>query len=530
MLTTTLLGLIAINIFTLACFKTAYADEAPKIQVEVSMETVKLTLDREVKLLVVARNPSTATLRNIKLSWLTSATVDVESENSTLDFLKANEEHAWTIRISAKKDEQFIPGTINFLIDYTVETEGQPLSPKRVAVSSLTVENSPVEDVDQIADVKIETTLESLNAQNPGKVYLVITNKTSMTLNVEITPRWPEPIKIEDDQSKIYSTLIAPYQSNTRAIDVKAKERVRSGKYLLFFDVLFKWGAAGNEQSRHKIVTRPVDIGVMGESQLLTLLGVPSFLLLPGFLMLVTYKILWSISTFRVKGQPEKFLLEVKSAEFWLVAITISIIVSGAYSMLWYDLLSGYGLWDIITLWFLSVILLGIGGYLLGIFLYKAYRYWNTPSREDTPIRFLKKLGKLKLKIVCDRGEFKTKVDNQEQLQRFYLLEAYEDAGDKIRVAPAITLKWTDATTPAFKERVREQLEPDGEGDPTQLAQILEEGTNTKGETNLNVRPAQVTVEWESIGTLDRPGEVNKSDFVRYAGPARIVDEDAGDE
>jgi hypothetical protein len=162
---------------------------------------------------------------------------------------------------------------------------------------------------------------------------------------------------------------------------------------------------------------------------------------------------------------------------------------------------------------------LGTGGYLLGVSLYTAYRYWNTPSRNDDPIPFLKKLGRLKLNIVRDRGEFKTKVNDQEQIQRFFLLEAYEDADDKLWVTPAITLKWTDATTPAFKERVREQLKPGGEGDPAKLAQILEEGSNT-----------QVKVEWKSIGTLDRPAEVNKSDFVRHAGQARIVNEDTEDE
>jgi len=484
------------------------------VKLEALPTTAKIFPNRKTPVLVVVRNPTANPLNNLTLSWYSDAIVDVTGDGLKLSSLPANAEHAWTIQVGSTANGEFAPGSLHFRLDYSNgnETPG-------VLLTSVEVQSGAVQNSADIADVKIESTLESLTQQTPGKVYIVVTNKINKRLTATITPTWPYGLESTTNQSS-YVIDLQPYQTAAVEVGVKAKDRVRPGKHLLIFDATLAWDESGQPQVRHNIVTRPVDVGVLGESQILTLIGVPSFLLLPGFLVLLTVKIAWSLKWFKVKGQPTAFPWDVKSAEFAFAAITISFLLTGSYSWLWQNLFDGYGLRDIIIVWFLSVFVIGFLGYVLVAFVYRWRWRRVTPSVDDEPIPFLQKLARRRLGLVLDRAQFKIKVNGQDTDQEAFLLESTENAGDTIWVAPPITIRWPDEADENLKQSVRNQLE---EGNPKALAALLEAAAGDGIQNN-----ARPIVSWAQLGTLNRPTELKTSDFVQIVAQTRLVNEDEG--
>jgi hypothetical protein len=508
-------------LFNTSFTRTARAQStAPKL--EVIPAVAKVFANRKTPVLVVVRNPTSTTLSSLELSWYTDAILNIEGEDLKLDTLSAKSEHGWFIEISSKAKGEFAPGTVHFRLDYFNGPDTAKLT-RGLLLTSLEVQNGSPESAGDIADIKIESTLESLTEQTPGKVYIVITNKINKDVKAIITPTWPYGLQPPKQEQKTdYVVTLQSHQTSAVEIGVEAKKRVRPGKHLLIFDVMLAWNESGQQQVRHSIIARPVEVGVLGESQILTLIGVPSFLLLPGFLVLLTIKIVWSLQWFKVKGQPTSFPWEVKSAEFTFAAITISFLLTGAYSRLWHNLFDGYGLRDVIIVWFLSVFIIGLMGYAL---VASAYRwYWRrvTPSIDDDEISFLRKLGRRGLSIFLDLAEFRIKVNDQNVLQQGFLLESRQDAGETIWVAPPIDIEWTDTADEEFKNHVRAQLEHDV-GDPSALAALLSMGTE-----NGASQAARVVVKWKHWGTLKGPDEFRTSDLIRVIGRSRIVNEDEG--
>jgi hypothetical protein len=489
-------------------------------KLEVAPAAAKVFANRKTPVLVVVRNPSSTPLTNLELTSYTDAILNVEGQGYKLDTLAAKSEYAWVIELSTKPSGEFAPGTVQFRLDYS-NGPGKD-SARGVALASLEVKNGVLESAAEIADVKVETTLESLTEQTPGKVYLVITNKINREVTATITPTWPYGLqRPKDEENKAYAVTLPPYQTDRVEIGVEAKERVRPGKHLLVFDVMLAWNESGQQQVRHNIIARPVDVGILGESQILTLIGIPSFLLLPGFLVLLTIKIVWSLKWFKVKGQPATFPWEVKSAEFSFTAITISFVLTGAYIFLVHNLFEGYGLRDIIFVWFFSVFIVGILGYALVANIYKWYWKRVTPSVDDEdPVPFLRKLGRRGLGIFLELAEFGINVDNQNVLQRAFLLESREDAGETIWVAPPINIQWTNNADGDYKTSVREQLQADA-NDAAALATLLSVGRGNGAD-----QAARVVVSWKQLDTLNRPAEYKTSALTRLIGRTRIVNED----
>ena len=494
--------------------------DSPKL--EVTPAVAKVFANRKTPVLVVVRNPASTPLSNLELSAYTDAILNIEGQDQKLDSLAGKSEYAWVIQLSTKDKGEFAPGILHFRLNYLNGSGGKG-STRGVMLASLEVKNGALESSAEIADVKIESTLESLTEQTPGKVYVVITNKINKEVTATVTPTWPYGLRRpKNEENKDYVVTLAPYQTSHVEVGVEAKERVRPGKHLLVFDVMLGWNESGQPQVRHNIIARPVEVGVLGESQILTLIGAPSFLLLPGVLVLLTIKTIWSLKWFKVKGQPATFPLEVKSLEFVFAAITISLLLTGAYILLWHNLFDGYGLQDIILVWVFSVFIIGLLGYALVAKIYEWHWRRVTPSVDDEEIPFLEKLGRRGLGIFLDMADFKIKVNNQDFIQRAFLLESRQDAGDTIWVAPPISIQWTDNADDDFKARVREQLQ-NVKADPSALATLLSMGTE-----NGAGQPARVVVAWQQLNTLNRPAEYKTSELIQPAGRSRIVNEDEG--
>jgi hypothetical protein len=129
----------------------------------------------------------------------------------------------------------------------------------------------------------------------------------------------------------------------------------RVGKQLLLFKVRAQSETQNPPRPGAVFATREVDVTVFGESIILTVLSVASFFLLPGFLILVTIRLLWGYVS------PRTEVLKATDANFWFLAIGLSILWLLVYPQVTdvfgnrRDLIRGYTSVDIVIVWFASV-------------------------------------------------------------------------------------------------------------------------------------------------------------------------------
>lgn len=494
------------------------AADSTKPSLEVQPGTIRLYPDRETPVAIVVRNPTSKPIQSIRLLCLSDVKINLDCNSLVLNTLAPLSDNSWSKQLMFQPGEYYGPGTLTVIAEYL-----QLSGTKHVMHASAEIQNGAPNTVDDLAEVKIESSLATLTGQHPGKVFVLITNKTTQPINAIVTPTWPEFIKASDEKTQ-YTVDLAPHEMKSLPIGVEATWRVRPSNSLMLFDIKIEWGPDGRKQARHKVFTKAVDVGVFGESQILTLVGVPSFLILPGFLILTTVRMLWSRGWFKVPGQPATFPWEIKSGEFVLLAISISFIVMALYGLFWHNVLNGYNLTDIIVVWFVSVLGFGVIGFALITMWYKRRLKRITPTQnENDPLAFIEKIARRGLTTYLPRAEFKTKVNNAEVTQQALLIDPPDAESERIWVTPFIRVTWLDDALEDLKLRVRKQLESDGERDLRKLARYLREGRETDG----GRRGVQLELAWQAIGPLGRPTQMNRAELSRHLGEITFINDDS---
>lgn len=165
------------------------------------------------------------------------------------------------------------------------------------------------------------------------------------------------------------SSLSIPPQSTLAFVyTIKANPSITPGKYagLIDVDATTKCGV-----QLHQVASYEATLGVFGQSEVLTAIGVPSLLLLPGFLVLTLCMLIWRRKSahisFLKKDDTDEFVVKASEPEFWVVAITISLIIFAyARNFAGFGYLKPYNLTDIAMLWFKSL----LGGLVLYVILF----------------------------------------------------------------------------------------------------------------------------------------------------------------
>lgn len=487
--------------------------KASKLDVQVFPESIELPLGGgKAEAQIIMRNHvAGATIREIRIYPFSNISVKWEIEPKEAQIINPEGELAWTIKLwNENKDP--VAGIVYLRIDYISAAQGQPQAVARVATASL---NVTTQDIENVADVKVETTLQTLEWQRPGKVYLVITNKSNQTISIsDVKAEGPGFIEFDTSafEKRKGQWLFPPHQTGSIQIDVRAKERVQPGKHLLVFTLPFQWGKDDTGQTRNIVAQKEVSVGVLGEATILALLAVPSFLLLPGILILVAWGLLWNLGFLRSKRDEKKFPLEFSEQpgklQFWVAAITISIVVIYVYMRIYRDLLGTYGLSDIVLIWLLSVALIGAGGYIVMTLLLRYLKYRRTPQPNDTPAQILKKLRLQGLGVLLERVKVKTK--NNEQV---FLLQPKIEGETTTWVAPSIIIEWSDKANEERTRAVDDEVRPNGNANV--LASLI--GKKRKDGTIKNVK-------WDDSRQIKKPSEVNVTDLEYDASPYYIIE------
>lgn len=417
------------------------ADVKPELEFQPSSVSLVIGVGQQATALVVVHNPTNATLREVRLSWLPRPSLDVQPPSPlTLPVLAPHADYVWTLTIkpshglptfSAPKPAAVAgnvassPGTtvlsgppgppetridesLDFLLQYKTPVGGREET--QVVLKSLTVKTQDLGDLDKALDVQIKTALETLESSESGSIYLVLKNNTARTISVtSIAPiakgnafcpdsktKSPQASGQPEDDSLPFcftstfpAVTLSPYQTVIEELLVRAHQRVKAGKYLLVLQIATQSYEGGVPLRRNVIVSQAVDVNVLGESAILKVADLPSFFLLPGALFLLTIAVLWQTKWLQVPPFPPEFPLEWKEPGFWLVSLTLSLLVAilpWLWTGKWY-FTNRRGLQDVALLWFASI-LAGVAAYVAGEWL----RNLRMPAEQDTPLDALRKL------------------------------------------------------------------------------------------------------------------------------------------
>ena len=285
-----------------------------------------------------------------RISFFADAPVKVNPATTTPVAVARHDERAFLFTVHPTED--LVMGSLYARLDYRAGGTAH------IQTTAIKVSNRALPDADAIVAMSVEGALDTLQQRHNGTVNLILTNKSTAPIAVvSVKPSGPSTVTFKPTAFAPAQPLqIPPRQTRMLVFEVEANERVIPGKYLLVFTSDVRISTAGGIDVT-SVATKEINIGVFGESQVLQVLSVPSFLLLPGFLVLITAKMLWDRHVFR-KSEDGTFPWTFPSPEFWVLAIMISGAAAFIYPLFGQpSYLEGYGPTDVALVWLGAVVL-----------------------------------------------------------------------------------------------------------------------------------------------------------------------------
>ncbi len=459
----------------------------PAIELEVIPNALQLAPGEDTEILIIARNSSEGSLQSLQLSWLVSAGVAVDTDAPDVEALGPASSHTWKIHITRTLGG-LETGSVYFQLDYVWKANDETRPVPGSVVGVLKIQERQFKSVEQVANVKVETALESLQEYQPGSVFLVLNNVSSFPVRVvDITEQSPQFVDVGIlDADK--NVQLEAGETHVFPITVKTENAVRSGNHMLLFEIDLEWKEAGQTREGTLVTTHTLNVGTLGvESAILALVGAPAFVLLPGFLMLITFIALWT------RCVPKKKLeLEVKSPEFGLLAITLSFVAYLLYlGITKRNYLVGYGLLDVFLIWFGSTGL-AILTWLVVVGIRKLVIKRKTLTKDDEPIIMLRKLARNGVEFPLKQVD--VQVGQGRSWRCFVLLDDRERK--EIWVALPIRLTWGATAEWQTRKELVEQLR---EKNPNRLADLLKQAMKKR---------VVKKIDWRQYGKIKGPTSV----------------------
>ncbi|MGH9430561.1 MAG: hypothetical protein ACRD3T_03375 [Terriglobia bacterium] len=488
------------------CLFAGRAARSEDVTLEVQPATIAVSpWYQQVEACVVLKNASNSALLKPKLTFFSNDGFQVEVGRGSRDSLRVGESVAWPVRVTHIESAR-VPGTVQFEASFTAASSGagqHAFATLSVAAAADAAQPKPVE-------ISLEGTFDAIAQHRPGVGYLLVTN--SLDVPVTVTGvRVQKPESIQTDSPQKFAPIIVPaHSTGETGITLEAASRLTPGTYVVLLDVSMEWDRDGHHESRHLMVSKPVSVGIFFESDLLKLLGVPSFLLLPGCLFLFTMQLLVTLGVLGVKDVSRLPQLPVTAPGFWIIAVTFSALFAYFYNLATgINYLDRYGVDDLRNAWLWSIVI-GVAFYLLAGLITKKWREARVPTTQDEPIAMLRKMSKhgVGLEVVPVKYLL-----NKEELHG-YPAERMEDDQTLLWVVPKITVAWEDSAEAekaqdAFEQQVnaRKKLH--------ELADTLERA----------VREKQASVSWSAVlGAVAHPYHLKVETITGYSAPEVIVD------
>lgn len=435
----------------------AETDPSGGIQLQLVPQSLEFeSCDKSIPLLVIIRNLSKKKASDLKISSFSDVPVE-PSNKPTLRTLTSGQQLLWPLTVKCTSD--FVSGSLHIVLSNNIKNSEGNWSPQIYTQSVIAKLHEP-QSLESIAAIDIKSTLESLRQADKGELRVLVTNKTTSPIKVTISPQMPSFIDVVP--KTIGNILVDALQTASFPFSVSATGRVRPGKQLLMFHVQINT----KHGTRDHFINHEVNVGVLGESEILELLGVPSLLFMPGFLVVSSFMLLWRLKWLRLDDDETRPPLEENTSGFWMVSVLVSLIIAYVSIKFRDDFFSFYGLTDLMGVWGWS-----LGG---GCALYCCYHTFanyktrkRLPQANDTPLQILKKLKNEGKRLLNKKVSIKGKSG-----QWFVLLEDNK----YIYVCQPMSLSWNEGLNEELMRRMEDQL--DAKGDLGILIDILEKNRN----------------------------------------------------
>jgi hypothetical protein len=466
----------------------------------------------EVQARVILKNGSPSAISGAALSFLTNDGPLVEFGKPSATVAAPGGVIEWPVTVRNLSQAR-LPAAV--LIDAAYSPSAAAAGSASLhLLASLAISSQPDGTLKPV-EAALEGTFDAVSQQRPATGYLDVTNNLDVAIHVHVAPLVPvgtftiPPIPDFD---------VPPRSAISTRFRLEVGSQITPGVYPVIFEVLAKWNWAGHEEQRHIVLSKQATAGVFFESEILKALGVPSFLMLPGCLVVFTFQLLVMLGAFGIKnesGLPQSAIasLTVTTAGFWILAITFSAPIVFFYSVATHNnILMRYGSMDLVWVWLVSI--------LIGIVVCIAYgvvgsewRKRHVFTTQDTPLTVLRKLAANGRGVL--RPQVKFKVNTAETVG--LLLEPEEDGQTRIWVAPQIVTEW-GTSDQALLAQANFQASVQKGADSSSSGEIAKEL-----EAALQSNPPQVTVRWNTLGSLPNPFHLKVELITNREDPASIV-------
>ena len=432
--------LLRIAVLAPACALPASAavaqSQSPALTVQPASISVA-SADSTSEARVVLDNPGADSLQNLSLTQWNSDGIAVQLGPPSAKVCASKGQIVWQAKITMPSAAH-LAGTVMLDAGYTVAKV-----PHHVYATLAVKSDAPA----KLVDATLDGTPDPVSEQRPSAVYLLVTNNLDVPVTVNVpTPSLSAGLKIPD----IPSFPVNAHSMAGRRIDLQTEGRVTPGVQPVALDVDVTWNRDGQADERHFVLTKPVTVGVFFESDMLKALSIPSFLMLPGCLVIFTMQLMLSLGIMGLKNLSNLPSLSVTSPGFWIPSITLSwIFVLVYYWITGVNCLLSYGIDDMRNIWVASI-LLGVAAFLIIGAGHQEWRKEHVPTSMDTAFEILSKMGKNGLTV--DRPRVKFKIDNVEVTA--FAIEKIREDQTIVWVAAPIEINWQ--ATPEAQEFKRQ--------------------------------------------------------------------------
>jgi hypothetical protein len=388
-------------------------------------------------------------------------------------------------------------------------------------------------DMSKIATLELSTAALNLNELHSGIIYLTVKNISNRPIHLDC-PEIMHPNSIEKVEVILPSKTGNPKNSQTSAamgnkkkppmcnketplrpgenqifeLSIKTMENASAGQYPLVIILKLYWQDGAQRILGTLTTSQTVELGVFGESVILNAFAIPSFLVLPGFLIMGIWLGCRRLLTAGTTEMPVR--------DFWIVAISLSIVAAKVYPYLTgiltgiltdhkRDYLQGYGLIDLVYVWTGSI-LFGLL-FALPVFLawpFLRHKYFE-PQLDDNPDVALRKAKR----SCASLAPVKKSNDDTNYF-------VYREKDNLIWLAPKIKCVWNDENQDnlaAFDEELKTAKD---KLKYTCLCRLLNNScyAGTLSKLVSDNSPRNITVMWEGDDTSKRGplGPFNRSD------------------
>ena len=468
-------------IFTLALiFWTPFAFSAKQPEIILYPSMLYLGAGESGNVWVKIINDTKVTLNNLNFLAVDFLDDRIKIEKIQDKSLFSGQSLLTRITVTNYQDEPII-GSKYFELTYQTDTDKKG---KYLVLAELKLEVHAMQEPAKLASIDVTSTSRILDEYATGFIFLIVRNIADRPIvvdrpisshpdyiNVNICEDYTKECS-KNDQNNIKTSRLLPGEQQIFKVEVTPSDHSRSGDHTLLFKTTIHWFEDGKTKHGSISTNHIVEIGVIGESTLLTLFGVPSFLVLPGFLVMTSWLAVyrWFKDDSHDYLEENEIVGKVKTREFWLCAITISLIAAFIYPVVTNLLghernyLRGYGSIDLVYVW-LSSILLGSGMAIAIIIKPYCLRKWYEPQFDDEPLTALRKAKRSTAKL--------KKIKREGEIDYFI----YREKGNLIWVAPQIRYEYVGKNEVKLTENYDNNKK---EWDLDKLIKELESAINNK--------------------------------------------------